>query len=248
MTAPAAVLAVGCPPPQADWATPALAADPRLVTDPWSPGRLTEIAGAPHRARSVLLVGAGLTMVDVALSVAARNPQAQITAVSRSGLLRPLTCRCRRQPIPTPAPPAVGYPSTPRATSSPTVLPRPCARPATGGRESMRCARSRPRSGALCRSPTGRVSFARTVGAGTCCATAWHRRSRTRSARLRRGGRLRVEALGERTIADYPWRQFDAVVACTGQGGPLSARSAAGGHARSGAVRPDPLGSRAGLR
>ena len=59
---------------------------------------------------------------------------------------------------------------------------------------------------------------------------------------LRRSGRLRLEALGERSISDYPWRQFDAIVACTGQGGPLSADPLLASLLDAGAVRPDPLG------
>ena len=183
MTAPAAVLAVGCPPPQADWATPALAADPRLVTDPWSPGRLTEIAGAPHRARSVLLVGAGLTMVDVALSVAARNPQAQITAVSRSGLLPTAHLRVPSEPIPTPAPPA-GRISLDAARDIVADSIAAAVRETGDWRPGIDALRSiTPALWARSAAPRpGAVSFARTVGAGTCSATAWHRRSRTRSA------------------------------------------------------------------
>ncbi|GAA3728855.1 FAD/NAD(P)-binding protein [Salinactinospora qingdaonensis] len=54
------------------------------VIDPWAP----ETAGKTLQGhRRVLTIGTGLTMVDVALSVASAAPQARIDAVSRRGLL-----------------------------------------------------------------------------------------------------------------------------------------------------------------
>ncbi|GAA3209351.1 FAD/NAD(P)-binding protein [Actinocorallia longicatena] len=69
--------------------------NPRYVADPWSPGALEPIRdGAP-----VLVVGTGLTMVDVAVTVTRAHPGTVVHAVSRHGLL-PRPHRC------TPAPPA----------------------------------------------------------------------------------------------------------------------------------------------
>jgi uncharacterized NAD(P)/FAD-binding protein YdhS len=58
-------------------------ADPaRCIRDPWSPGAVEHRAAGP-----VLLVGTGLTMVDIALQVQEREPGQRIVALSRSGLL-----------------------------------------------------------------------------------------------------------------------------------------------------------------
>ncbi|MDQ6696264.1 MAG: FAD/NAD(P)-binding protein, partial [Actinomycetota bacterium] len=59
----------------------ALPEDSRVVRDPWSPGALAALAGL----RRVLVVGSGLTMVDVAVTLAAGG--VQICAVSRHGWL-----------------------------------------------------------------------------------------------------------------------------------------------------------------
>jgi uncharacterized NAD(P)/FAD-binding protein YdhS len=77
------VLALGNLPPR----DPALAEgrwpdDPaRYVRDPWSAGALERRAAGP-----VLLVGTGLTMVDIALQLAAGAPGERIIALSRGGL------------------------------------------------------------------------------------------------------------------------------------------------------------------
>ena len=52
-----------------------------LVQDPWAPGALGRLAGA----RRVVLVGSGLTAVDVAMSLTAQSPDVRICAVSRHG-------------------------------------------------------------------------------------------------------------------------------------------------------------------
>ena len=79
----AVVLAIGNAAPSVDWAPPALLASGRLIADPWLPAALTPLRdGAP-----VLLVGSGLTMVDIALSAAALSDTGVLVAVSRSGLL-----------------------------------------------------------------------------------------------------------------------------------------------------------------
>lgn len=52
------------------------------VVDPWAPGALDRMPAGP-----VLLVGTGLTMVDVALTLAARSHHVRMLAASRHGLL-----------------------------------------------------------------------------------------------------------------------------------------------------------------
>lgn len=81
--ADAVVLATGCPPPAAPRAVAAAARLGALVVaDPWAPGALDGLAGHGR----VLVVGGGLTMLDLALTLCAR-PGVEVHAVSRSGLL-----------------------------------------------------------------------------------------------------------------------------------------------------------------
>jgi uncharacterized NAD(P)/FAD-binding protein YdhS len=61
--------------------------DPRVVADPWTPG-----AFDPPGIERVVIIGTGLTMVDVALSLVERHPGVQIVAASRRGLV-PRTSR-----------------------------------------------------------------------------------------------------------------------------------------------------------
>ncbi|GAA2749207.1 FAD/NAD(P)-binding protein [Amnibacterium kyonggiense] len=72
----AVVLALGNPPPLGRTA-PAV----RAVADPWAPGALDGVRGR------VLLLGTGLTMVDVATSLARADPGTRLTATSRNRLL-----------------------------------------------------------------------------------------------------------------------------------------------------------------
>ena len=75
------VLALGNPPPRR---LPDLEAlGERYVADPWTPALAERAAGA----RDVLLVGTGLTMVDVVAQLHDVDPDSRFTAVSRSGLL-----------------------------------------------------------------------------------------------------------------------------------------------------------------
>jgi len=79
-----AVLALGNLPPAAPpGADERVMASDRYEPDPWAEGIAERAAGD----RSILLVGTGLTMVDVALSLAEACPDARLCAVSRSGLL-----------------------------------------------------------------------------------------------------------------------------------------------------------------
>jgi uncharacterized NAD(P)/FAD-binding protein YdhS len=84
--ADAVVLATGNRPP-APW--PRIEAGPRYVADPWGPGALTRICdGSP-----VLVVGTGLTMVDLATTATRANKDTVVYAISRHGLLpRPHRC------------------------------------------------------------------------------------------------------------------------------------------------------------
>ena len=81
LTADAVVLALGNPPPRR--VTAYESRGRRYIADPWAPGLVGRV---PDGSR-VLLVGSGLTMVDVALSLAATRPEVVLTSVSRRGLL-----------------------------------------------------------------------------------------------------------------------------------------------------------------
>ena len=81
LTADAVVLALGNPPPLVPRSV--RVDDARLVPDPWSPDLLDRI-GEDDR---VLLIGTGLTAIDVAVQVSCARPSARLTAVSRHGLL-----------------------------------------------------------------------------------------------------------------------------------------------------------------
>ena len=58
-----------------------IAGSARYLADPWRPGALDAVTG------SVLLIGTGLTAIDVALALADRGIVGPIRAVSRHGLL-----------------------------------------------------------------------------------------------------------------------------------------------------------------
>lgn len=74
------VLAVGNTPAGLPFPAPRHA---RIVTDPWSPGAL---AGASDGS-PVVVVGTGLTMLDVAVSVTTGSPATRVFAISRHGML-----------------------------------------------------------------------------------------------------------------------------------------------------------------
>ena len=61
--------------------------DVPAVDDPWSAEGLAAIAGFAAQEKDVLLVGTGLTMVDVALSLVDAGFEGRMVAVSRRGLL-----------------------------------------------------------------------------------------------------------------------------------------------------------------
>ena len=68
------------PPPLAD---ARYLEDPRFIADPWKPTALDSVVGDQPLA----IIGTGLTMIDVALDLAARGHTGSMTAISRRGLL-----------------------------------------------------------------------------------------------------------------------------------------------------------------
>ncbi|HMH91960.1 MAG TPA: FAD/NAD(P)-binding protein [Streptosporangiaceae bacterium] len=75
-----AVLATGSLPPGAPCPVPA---GPRYVADPWAPGALDGTGDG----RPVIIIGTGLTMLDLAMTVTDANPATVVHAVSRHALL-----------------------------------------------------------------------------------------------------------------------------------------------------------------
>ncbi|HEY2049013.1 MAG TPA: FAD-dependent oxidoreductase [Caulobacteraceae bacterium] len=100
LAADAVVLAIGnLPPPVPAEADPALLASHRWVGDPWAwidSGRSLE--------GDALLLGAGLTSVDVALSIEEQRPGSHVLALSRHGLVPrshgPVAVRAASAPAP----------------------------------------------------------------------------------------------------------------------------------------------------
>jgi uncharacterized NAD(P)/FAD-binding protein YdhS len=96
LSADAVVLATGNPPPGVPSGLVALDGGPGWVPDPWRRGALE----LPADRRRVLLVGTGLTMVDVAATLA-RDPDRELVAVSRRGELpRPHVVDQPQRPVP----------------------------------------------------------------------------------------------------------------------------------------------------
>ncbi|WP_269713309.1 FAD/NAD(P)-binding protein [Caulobacter sp. NIBR2454] len=78
------VLALGNLPPDLPGGLPqSITQSAAFVCDPWAPGALDDL---PYAA-PVMLVGSGLTMIDIALRLVARGHQGKMIAVSRRGLL-----------------------------------------------------------------------------------------------------------------------------------------------------------------
>lgn len=83
----AAVVATGLPAAGSSWAPDSLRASAFFVPDPWAPGALDVVRRDHAGPADVLAVGAGLTMVDVALSLAGSRPGRVVRAISRNGRL-----------------------------------------------------------------------------------------------------------------------------------------------------------------
>ncbi|GGK16978.1 hypothetical protein GCM10010124_06910 [Pilimelia terevasa] len=88
---------------------PHLYGHPAVITDPWAAHALTQIP----TDRPVLLLGSGLTAVDVALTLTRGGHQAPVVMTSRHGLL-PRTHRRGGQPAALPA----GWPPAARSLSA----------------------------------------------------------------------------------------------------------------------------------
>lgn len=82
----ALVVGTGLPAPSPAWAPAALRASDRFVADPWAPGALARLRDEEGPAPDVLVVGTGLTMVDVVTTLATGSTRF-VHAVSRSGRL-----------------------------------------------------------------------------------------------------------------------------------------------------------------
>lgn len=87
--ADAVVVASGLPQVGWDWAGPGLRDSAFFVPDPWAPGALDVVRRDRGGPPDVLVVGAGLTMVDVVVSLSGRDarPDRHVHAVSRSARL-----------------------------------------------------------------------------------------------------------------------------------------------------------------
>ena len=101
LTADAMVLAPGIFAPGTAWAPDALAASDRFVADPWAPGALDRLDQLATTDGDVLLVGTGLTMVDVALTLA--RPGRTLHAVSRRGRVPAAHSTTAKPPTPAPS-------------------------------------------------------------------------------------------------------------------------------------------------
>ncbi len=158
------VLAPGPPPPR--WPVPLGGPGGRWIEDPWAPGALAELG--PEEP--VLLVGTGLTAVDIALGLGAAGHQ-RIVATSRHGLL---PAAHPDEPFPTLPVPRRPGPRPARCSTGPTRRP---LKGGTGDRWSTRCGRTPMRSGARCRRRSAGDCCATCNAGGRYCAIGWRRRS-----------------------------------------------------------------------
>jgi uncharacterized NAD(P)/FAD-binding protein YdhS len=90
-----AILATGSTPARLPFDAPP---SERIIAEPWRPGALAGVAGRPASGNSamsagrahgssVVIVGTGLTMLDLAVAITDSDPGAVVHAVSRHGLL-----------------------------------------------------------------------------------------------------------------------------------------------------------------
>ena len=105
LAADAVVVAAGLPGSEPTWAPEALAGSPFFVPDPWRPGALDVVRRDRTGPADVLVVGSGLTGVDVVLTLtgAGNRPDRRVHVVSRNGLLP----RVHREPATVPLVPEV---------------------------------------------------------------------------------------------------------------------------------------------
>jgi uncharacterized NAD(P)/FAD-binding protein YdhS len=83
---------------------PELLRGPTAVEDPWGPGGREALAGLARQGGDLLLLGTGLTMVDVALSLAEAGFGGRMIATSRRGLVPRGHEEVGAEPLPAPAP------------------------------------------------------------------------------------------------------------------------------------------------
>lgn len=241
--ADACVLAVGLSPPaDLPGAEPAALAAPGYMADPWS----LDPASAPRG--HVLLLGSGLSMVDVALSLAA--PDRRLLAVSPHGLVS----RSHGPTRPSPAP--SGPLDSPRAALAtlrrhartlgwreavdsirPVTVEIWRAWPLAEQRRFLRHLRPwwdihRHRMAPTVAARIADLAAAGqlTIGAGRLVGLSWD------------GEGFDAVIRGRGASKAQSWR-FDAVVNCTGPRGDLQGGSPLlADLVRRGAIRPDPLG------
>lgn len=85
--ADALVVATGLPVTGADWAPPELRDSAFFVPDPWASGAIDVVRRDGSAPPDVLIVGTGLTMVDVVLGLQGTRPGRKLRAISRRGRL-----------------------------------------------------------------------------------------------------------------------------------------------------------------
>jgi uncharacterized NAD(P)/FAD-binding protein YdhS len=83
---------------------PALLRGPRAIDDPWGPGGAEALQALARQEGDVLLLGTGLTMVDVALSLEQAGFKGRMIATSRRGLVPRGHEEPGAAPLPAPAP------------------------------------------------------------------------------------------------------------------------------------------------
>ncbi|MFB6397489.1 FAD/NAD(P)-binding protein [Polymorphospora lycopeni] len=227
---------------------PAVRDHPGYIADPWRPAAL---AGVPVD-RPVLLVGTGLTAIDVTLSLIRAGHRGPIVAVSRHGLL-PRMHRRRGMPFRPPA-------TLPETAPSLRGLVRQLRAQVAGGADWRAVVDGlRPRLDALWADlpADDRDRFLRHL------ARHWevHRHRMAPAvadevARLRVAGRLEVRSAAVRGVAAHPDGgllvaldpgydrvPFGAVVNCTGPGAlPGSTDRLVGALIADGVARPGPYG------
>jgi uncharacterized NAD(P)/FAD-binding protein YdhS len=121
----ACVLALGHAPP-ADPPEVVTPTATSYISDPWSPGALAAAVECTTRGDKVLLIGSGLTAVDVALSLTAQDRR--VVAVSRHGWLP----RRHRLPMAQPVPLADDYVTPPTSDALVRLVDRHVRRAAAG--------------------------------------------------------------------------------------------------------------------
>src|SRR5690606_28463640 len=88
VAAHALVIGTGLPAPSTAWAPPTLRDSRHFVADPWARGALDHVRNDRAALPDVLVVGTGLTMVDIVSTVTTDARTDRVAhAVSRSGEL-----------------------------------------------------------------------------------------------------------------------------------------------------------------